>query len=400
MASDQRKIGSFSKSLVASWRSAPRRWGHRFHSMCSYMAMFPPSIPHVFIDWLTAPGDVVYDPFAGRGTTPLEACLMGRTGQGSDANPLAWILTSAKVDPPAPSEIKRRLRELRSRIRAMSTRDEPDHIRMLFTPKTLGQLLWLRVNLNQGVRTDRFLLAVLLGILHANADLSGRPRGLTVAMPNTFSMSPGYVARYIRDHGLVPPEVNVLDLLESRIEALGELPREDFSRGKAWLQDATTSAVVRNAERAKLVFTSPPYLHVILYGKFNWLRLWLLGLDRREVDGELFTSSSLKKYLQFMTATVAAARNRMRDDGFMCLVIGDVRDGKEELNLAGRVARVCAKGTDLRPVGIVTDRLPEEHKVSRIWGETKGQATRTDRILMLAGPDAKLPRTAPAIAWQ
>src|SRR5688572_33385007 len=82
------------------WHSAPRRWGHRLHSLCSYMAMFPPSLPHVFIRWLTKPGDVVYDPFSGRGTTVLEACLQGRIGLGSDANPLAWILTSAKAHPP------------------------------------------------------------------------------------------------------------------------------------------------------------------------------------------------------------------------------------------------------------------------------------------------------------
>lgn len=68
------------------WHSAPRRWGHELHSLCSYMAMFPPSIPHFFIRWLTEPGDVVYDPFSGRGTTVLEACLLGRRGLGSDAN--------------------------------------------------------------------------------------------------------------------------------------------------------------------------------------------------------------------------------------------------------------------------------------------------------------------------
>src|SRR2546429_5326618 len=89
------------RALPRRWRAAPRRWGHSMHSMCSYMAMFPPSMPHVFIDWLTEQGDVVYDPFSGRGTVPLEAGLMGRVGLGSDANPLAWVLTAAKVDPPS-----------------------------------------------------------------------------------------------------------------------------------------------------------------------------------------------------------------------------------------------------------------------------------------------------------
>src|ERR1700730_8695366 len=86
--------------LPTIWRQSPRRWGHVLHSLCSYMAMFPPTLPHVFIQWLTRVGDVVYDPFSGRGTTTLEACLLGRKGLGSDRNPLAWILTAAKADPP------------------------------------------------------------------------------------------------------------------------------------------------------------------------------------------------------------------------------------------------------------------------------------------------------------
>src|SRR5262249_40268726 len=98
--------------LPAIWRQPPRRWGHDLHSLCSYMAMFPPTLPRVFIEWLTRPGDIVYDPFSGRGTTPLQACLQGRVGLGSDANPLAWVLTSAKADPPTRLELEHRIEEL------------------------------------------------------------------------------------------------------------------------------------------------------------------------------------------------------------------------------------------------------------------------------------------------
>jgi site-specific DNA-methyltransferase (adenine-specific) len=93
--------------------------------MCSYMAMFPPSMPHVFIRWLTNPGDVVYDPFCGRGTTVLEACVLGRIGLGSDANPLAWVLSSAKADPPTMQALTDRIEQLRSINGRQDTRDEP-----------------------------------------------------------------------------------------------------------------------------------------------------------------------------------------------------------------------------------------------------------------------------------
>src|SRR3954467_10008032 len=96
--------------LPTRWRRAPRRWGHPLHSVCSYFAMFPPQLASVFIRWLTRPGDVVYDPFAGRGTAPFEALLHGRVGLGSDANPLAHALTQAKVRIPSAVAVNRRLR--------------------------------------------------------------------------------------------------------------------------------------------------------------------------------------------------------------------------------------------------------------------------------------------------
>jgi site-specific DNA-methyltransferase (adenine-specific) len=270
---------------------------------------------------------------------------------------------------------------------------------MLFTPKTLGQLLWLREALDLENKTDRFIMATLLGILHANADKSGKPRGLTIAMPNTFSMSPGYVARYIRDHHLEPPNVDVLDVLERRL-AVFELPNDGtFKPGVVWEQDATTDLRGPVNDEAKLVFTSPPYLHVILYGKFNWLRLWLLGHERKPVDQKLFTSSSLPAYLEFMKDVLQTTRAQVRDDGYACFVIGDVRKGEAEVNLAREVARHCVAASGFSTMGIITDKLPVEHKVSRIWGETRGRATRTDRILMLAGPRARDPGPVPDITW-
>src|SRR3954469_778739 len=100
-------------ALPLLWRAAPRRWGHPLHSVCSYFAMFPPQLASFFIRWLTCPGDAVYDPFAGRGTAPLEALLHDRVGLGSDANPLAHALTRAKVRVPSERAVLSRLEELK-----------------------------------------------------------------------------------------------------------------------------------------------------------------------------------------------------------------------------------------------------------------------------------------------
>src|SRR5262245_49374453 len=63
----------------------------------SYRACFKPQLPRFFIDRLTKPGDVVYDPFMGRGTTLLEAALCGRTPWGCDVNPLSEALLAPRL---------------------------------------------------------------------------------------------------------------------------------------------------------------------------------------------------------------------------------------------------------------------------------------------------------------
>ena len=69
----------------------------------------------------------------------------------------------------------------------------------------------------------------------------------------------------------------MLDALARRLNTF-PLSGEGFRRGHAWLQDVTSPiAYPKDAPQAKLVFTSPPYLKVIKYGKFNWVRHWLLN---------------------------------------------------------------------------------------------------------------------------
>src|SRR5687768_10112477 len=62
------------------WTSGQRK-AHSIHEV-SYRACFKPQLPEFFIRRLTSPGDIVLDPFMGRGTTPVEAGLLNRRGCG------------------------------------------------------------------------------------------------------------------------------------------------------------------------------------------------------------------------------------------------------------------------------------------------------------------------------
>ncbi len=390
-------IGTF----AGNWRDAPRRWGHPLHGICSYLAMFPPQMASVFIRWLTEPEDAVYDPFSGRGTVPLEAVLQGRRGFGVDANPLAHALTRAKVKIPSAAAVAERLDDLEAQYKDLPpipTDRVPDSIRMLYSLRTLEQLCFLRDKLSGRGYADPFIVALVLGMLHANHSGAGATRGFSISMPNTFAMAPGYVRKYIRDHGLEAPDVDVFEMLRARA-LLYDLPAKAVIGGRSWLSSAAGSAPDELCRaKPKLVFTSPPYLQVIKYGKYNWVRLWFLKQDPRSVDRKLMASSSLPRYLSFMKEVLEGIRAVLDRDGYACLVIGDVRRGEDQLNLADQVWRQVAKPAGWHHHGTVEDTLPSGVKVSRIWKDNPGRATKTDRLLILSPRRRTLPEL-PAIDW-
>lgn len=363
--------------------------------------MFPPQLAAVFIRWLTSPGDAVFDPFSGRGTVALEASLSGRQAFAGDANPLAHALTRAKLRVPSAAGLGRRLTELDREFATarVDLQDVPDDIRMLYAPGTLRQLVFLRERLSADRPTDAFIVALVLGMLHANHSSAGATRGFSISMPNTFAMAPGYVRSYISREGLVAPEVNVFEMLRARA-ARYRLPTRMMVGGQSWLRDATKRPPlsVRSA-RPKLVITSPPYLEVIKYGKYNWVRLWFLGHEPRDVDAGLMATGSLSRYLSFMESVLARLKETVAADGYVCLIVGDVRRGSDQINLAGKLWRHAAEPTGWHCHALVADQLPAGSKVSRIWKGNPGRATKVDRILLLSpSSDVALP-SVPTPSW-
>jgi site-specific DNA-methyltransferase (adenine-specific) len=416
--------------------------------MCSYLASFPAGLAHAFIARYTRPGDVVLDPFSGRGTTPLQACAEGRIGVGNDLNPFAQLLTAAKVDPPTRAEVKTRLASLRLAWGASSTdwldlahavladpdRAEvavpsagsrlvgasaarvsaveaarsaggatlirpdapvPAEVAVAFHATTLAQLLFLRAGLDADERTDRFLLASLTGILHGKS-----ASYLSAVMPNTFSMAPRYVRDFVTRTGFLPPERDAFALLDDKLRRLYRqpLPR---SRGIALLGDARDAGLrftdaLRDRglpERARLVVTSPPYMRVVKYGYYNWLRLWLIGYDASAVDELLDDAHHRDAYLVFMREVLRGLRSALADDAVVALVIGDVeldhgRPANGGAKLAEAVWELAAAPEGYRLAGIALDDVAAGRKMTKLWGDEAGQATKLDRIVVLATNEA------------
>lgn len=120
------------------WTSGQRQ-ANPIHEI-SYRACFKPQLPAYFIERLTKEGDVVYDPFSGRGTTAVEAALHARNVIANDANPLSAILTYPRLELPCVADIDKRLRSITFPATASTDLD----LSMFFHQKTLYELLGLR----------------------------------------------------------------------------------------------------------------------------------------------------------------------------------------------------------------------------------------------------------------
>ena len=95
---------------------AEKKQYDQLHSICSYLGSFPPNLARYFIDYFTDDGDLVLDPFSGRGTTILECRLANRNSIGSDLNPIALILSKSKSFPLKKKLIMERIEDLEKNL--------------------------------------------------------------------------------------------------------------------------------------------------------------------------------------------------------------------------------------------------------------------------------------------
>lgn len=398
-----------SKVFEPIWKNANNKWKCPLHNMCSYLAMFPPALPNYFIEQFTQPGDLVLDPFSGRGTALLEAARCGRIPLGNDLNPLAYYLSYSKVHLPQYADIIQRVEWLERNYVAVDVASEPEDIKMLFDLElTLPQLCYLKNQLNKADDVDIFILGALMGIMHGPHKKDGTSSSLSISMPNTFSMSPNYVRNYINDKGLIKIRQDVFSCLKTKITNIYPF-NEQLLPGVMFNDNALNLSNDIYKEyfgRIKLIITSPPYLKVINYGKYNWIRLWLLDEDSKQVDANLnmmeayHRSSNIKlsddlkldKYLEFMKDIICGWERLLSDDGVAAIVIGDVDDHKSKyVKLAEKVWDFVKQHTTLNFVTIIKDNIDGNSKVTKIWGqERKGNATKIDRILVLTKSNTKI----------
>ena len=364
------------------------------HSLCSYLGAFPPSLAKYFIKYFTDENDLVFDPFSGRGTTILESRLLNRQSFGSDLNPIALALSKAKSYHLDKSEIIARISELEEdydyALFLPEAQAQLDEIHLIFHQATLAQLCYLKdVLLTSSNKIDQFLIGTVLGVMHGGERKDGTSGYLSISMPNTFSMSPEYVRRFVQTKELNRVYRNVFDILKEKVERTFSKHISPIT--ESFITECDAKEISKSKELTKyhgkvsLLLTSPPYLGIVNYAKQNWIRSWFLDSDPIKISERLDDDLNINQWVQFSKKTLTEFKKLLKPDGVAVFVIGDVAKSKNNvIPLARDFALMVKENKLFKNVWIFSDYIQGVDKTTRIWGETKGKATATDRIVILS----------------
>jgi len=354
--------------------TARQRQAHPLHEI-SYRACFKPQLPRFFIDAFTRPGACVYDPFAGRGTTLIEAAMMGRRAIGNDVNPLSRLLILPRLDPPQVGAVARRLAELKHGLPA--ARGGPDDLLAFYHPETLADIVRLRRHFleRDGDAIDAWIRMVCLN------RLTGHSTGFfsVYTLPPNQATSAARQRKINEARGQTPPQRDVFAIILRKSRALLKAPLpSEFERGGARL---LTGPAERTPEIANgtidLIVTSPPFLDVVDYPMDNWLRCWFAGIDPNAVSITLH--SSLADWEGFVRACFREFARIVRPGGKIAFEVGEVRGGKIALEHAVLSA---AKDLPFAPLAVMINRQAFT-KTAQCWGvDNNAKGTNSNRIVV------------------
>jgi DNA methylase len=286
---------------------------HRLHP---YLGKFVPQLAEAFIRRYAKPGDLVWDPFAGSGTTLVEANAFGAHAAGCDVSAFNCLLTGVKTAKYDPRELLADVVRLSVSRRAAASEASTPYVERWFARRAQEELLAFRDRI--GKTTYRDLWRVVLSrsarsarlTRHDDLDFPAEPvqneyfchKHRRVCRP--VGEAEKFLRRYVRD-------------AVQRVQEFAEIRSDNdvtVIHGDARLIDPPGAV--------NLVFTSPPYPGLIDYHEQHVYAYELLGLERRD-DDEI--GRSVKGYCEGVAAVLARAAGSLARGGRIVVVVNDRR---------------------------------------------------------------------------
>ena len=288
----------------------------------------------VFLQRHFTPGELVLDPFAGSGTTLVEASVYGCGSVGVDISAFNVLLSRVKSGVHNPFVVEHDLREALATLERLAEtetgpppRDLGPYLSTWYAPRAVTELMLYRDLLDSHPQS-RDLMAVVLS-------RAARSARMTAHHDLEFPRAPATADYQCHKHKRIcHPTSEALKFL--RRYSLDTVRRvKEYARLRSDAPATVLHADARSADYRDLrfdgVITSPPYPGRIDYHEQHRYAFELLGLDdhRRDEIGAAAKGLSRRvvdDYVADMTAVFAHARAHTRPGGVFVIVIDDARD--------------------------------------------------------------------------
>ncbi len=323
--------------LEISWAEAElpeRERTKHVHRLHPYLGKYVPQLVEVFLQRHFTPGELVLDPFAGSGTTLVEASVYGCGSVGVDISAFNVLLSRVKSGVHNPFVVEHDLRDALAALERLAESDSipppPDlgpYLSTWYAPRATGELLLYR-DLLDSYPESRDLMAVVLS-------RAARSARMTAHHDLEFPRAPVTADYHCHKHKRIcHPTSEALKFL--RRYSLDTVRRvKEYAQLRSDAPATVLHADARSADYRDLrfdgVITSPPYPGRIDYHEQHRYAFELLGLDDHRSDEIGAAAKGLSRrvvddYVADMTAVFAHARAHTRPGGVFVIVIDDARD--------------------------------------------------------------------------
>jgi DNA methylase len=316
--------------LELSWseRDLPERERTKHvHRLHPYLGKFIPQLVETLLGRYFERGGRVLDPFAGSGTTLVQALESGFAATGVDIAAFNCLLMDVKTRGYNPFVLERELREVLERVDGLETDERPTgFVRRWYAPRAAMQLLAFRDLASEYEHAD------VLRVVLARAARSAR---LTPHFDLDFPRAPQRGEYWCHKHRRVCRPVESAEKFLRRY-ALDTLERiKAFARVRVRGCDA--EVVHGDARELQLegpydgLLTSPPYPGLIDYHEQHRYAYELLELDDLrglEVGAAAQGTSrrALADYSDGIVASLSNVRRFLRPGAPVVIVINDRRE--------------------------------------------------------------------------
>ena len=257
----------FKVSVNKDWAFAESRSvEHLTHGYHRYPAKFIPQIVKKLIETYTSEGDKIVDVFAGCGTTLVESKVHGRRSEGVDINPVAQLITQAKINPIKPELLEKHFVSITALIKTYNENvkyigEKHDRIDYWFQEEEKNKIAFI-YSIILGIRTRAvkdFYLCALSNILKNCSrwlQSSTKPQ----VDPNKKIPDP-----------FISFNIQVKRMKKKNKEFYDELIKNKFENTECQIKLADARKTKIRANSVSAIITSPPYVTSYEYADIHQL---------------------------------------------------------------------------------------------------------------------------------